>query len=124
MPGVQRFFSKSVPAETVEGSTPGCAPTRTTISLEPWRSLPETSNMAAVKQGGSSPTYWQFTHAVAPNCALSMRRVATRRTAATSNRRRYQNQLRCCRETPALETNADAGARPRATRFEIGRAHV
>src|ERR1035441_9373929 len=53
MRGVQRFFSKSVPAETVEGSTPGCAPTRTTISLEPWRSLPETSNMAAVKQGSA-----------------------------------------------------------------------
>ena len=34
MPGVQRFFSKSVPAVTVEGSTPGCAPTRTTISFD------------------------------------------------------------------------------------------
>src|ERR1035441_2039637 len=105
MPGVQRFFSKSVPAETVEGSTPGWAPTRTTISFDPGRSLAETSNIAAVKQGRCSPTFWPFTHTAAPNCALLMRSVATLRTVGTSKRRRYQNQLRCCRETPALETD-------------------
>src|ERR1035437_10551442 len=101
-------YPKSVPAETVEGSTPGCAPTRTTISFEPCRSLPEMSNIAAEKQGRCSPTFWPFAHTAAPNCALLIRRVATLRTAGTSNRRRYQNQFRCCRETPALETSVDA----------------
>jgi hypothetical protein len=94
MPGVQRFFSKSVPAETEAGSTPGWAPTRTTISFSPCRSLPETSMMAAEKHGRCSPTFSPFTHTAAPNCALLMRSVATLRSAATWNRRRYQNQLR------------------------------
>src|SRR5437016_14667316 len=35
MPGVHRFFSKSVPPLTVSGRTPGCAPTRTSSSFLP-----------------------------------------------------------------------------------------
>src|ERR1035441_10024014 len=57
MPGVQRFFSKSVPAETDAGNTPGWAPTRITISFSPGRSLPETSMTAAEKHGRCSPTF-------------------------------------------------------------------
>ena len=119
MPGVQRFFSKSVPAVTVAGSTPGCAPTRTTISFDPCRRLPEISKKAAVKHGRCSPAFLPFTQTAAPNCALLMRRTATLRSAGTSKVRRYQNQLRCWRGMPAFLTRADAGARPRATRFWI-----
>ena len=62
----------------IRGRTPGCAPTRITISFEPCRRTPETSKIAAEKQGRCSPTLLPFSHTVAPNCALLIRRIATR----------------------------------------------
>ena len=52
MPGVQRFFSKSVPPQTGLGQHAGCAPTRTTSSIfgPPQSMASVTSKTPAVKQ--------------------------------------------------------------------------
>src|SRR5882724_5567768 len=120
MPGVQRFFSKSVPPDTVSGSTPGCAPTRTVKSFGPsQRMASEMSKIAAVKQGRCSPIFFPFSQTAAPNCALLMWRTATSRFSASLKLRWYQNQLRSWWATPAFRTSSLAGDWPVAMRFRI-----
>jgi len=86
---------------------------------------PLPDRLADVKNGGrEARQVLADLHAIQPNHrselrALLMRSIATCRRAVTANVRRYQNQLRSCRETPALYTMALRGTLPSRARFRI-----
>ena len=92
MPGVHLFFSKSVPAGYVAGSTPGCAPIaddERVLALPADRGR-EVEETGARSSRAYSPSFVPFSQTAVPNCALLTRRVATALRAGSVNVRRYQ----------------------------------